>query len=103
MINEIPDINDMAYMIIWSVGLDANHVVTEITLYAAIEMARLSNGKRPFTVDFNPSEKFIKRAKTQIKALDWSEFKANSTDASAISYLYHADPDTPESTNEQRR
>ena len=97
------EIKDIKYMVIWTVSLDENRAVKGVAQYSVVDMARFSNGKRPLCIDFKPSKKFIQRAKKQIIQLDWSEYKPCTTEASAISYLYSADPDSPVSTNEQRR
>ncbi len=90
---------DIKYMVLWSVSLDSNRVVRDVTLHQIIDMNEFENNN----IEFRPSDLFIKRAKEQIIKMDWSSHKQNTSDASAYSYVYRSNPDLPQSSNDDAR
>ena len=97
------NLQDIAYQIIWSVGLDEKQVVNKIELFQTMDMSKIAKNEWPIFIQFSPSEIFVERAKKQILEMDWSKHKPGTRDASAISYLYASDPDNPVSSNDTSR
>jgi len=97
------DLEDIAYIIYWSVELDENRNVIGIEHHRSVNLAMVEKNEWPIFVDFDPSEKFRNKAKEQIMKMDWSAYEPNTKDASAHSYLYRSDPDNPASSNDQSR
>jgi hypothetical protein len=97
------DLEDISYIVIWSVSLDENHMVNRIELDRAMDMSKVRKNEWPIFAELKPSKLFVERAKAQIAKMDWSDYKPDTPDASAHSYLYHSDPDNPVSSNDNSR
>jgi hypothetical protein len=97
------DLEDIAYIVYWSVGLDENRMVNKIELYHTVDLSKVAKNEWPIYIEFNPSELFVERAKKQIGEMDWGKHKSGTSDASAHSYVYSSDSDSPVSSNDNSR
>ena len=97
------NIDDIAYMILWSVSLDENRKVVAISNASAMNTAQVSHNDRSIFEKYDPGDLFVERAKDQIRKLDWSDHQAGAVDACAFSYQFKSDPDNPVSSNDLSR
>lgn len=97
------NLENIAYIVYWSVELDESNNVIDIDLHRAMDMSRVEKNEWPIFTDFKPNEEFTAKAKNQIMNLDWSDYEPNEKYGSAHSYLYSADPNNPVTSNDQSR
>ena len=97
------NIDDIAYMILWSVSLDENRRVIAIRNTTAMDTAKVNHNSKRIFEQYEPSDLFVERAKDQIRKLDWSDHQAGAVDVCAFSYQYKSDPDNPDSSNDLSR
>lgn len=65
--NRRDDIEDIAYIVYWSVKLDDNNDVNRIKFYQALDMLKVAKNEWPIHVAIKPSDLFMKRAKAHTK------------------------------------
>lgn len=100
---ELSDIDDLAYMIFWSVSLDSRSEVISAEPVRAMDLGAVAKNEDVVFVDHQLSQEYVESAVTEFKSLDWRKFGSGAQEVGAISYVLHSDPKRAICTNSQER
>lgn len=96
-------IEDLAYVIFWSVSLGPQSQFLSAEPGRAIDMNAVANNEYSVFVDYIPGDEYLANAVAEFQKLDWTKFGLGEQEIGAISYILHSDSTRAICTNDQDR